>query len=499
VLQKAKRSAAKPAALRSEPTGQLVLQERAIPATNRYSYTYPDHPFINHHWGSGVILFLVHRVAGFEGLSLVFIGVSLATWWLFFHAAWRDSHFEMAACVSILLLPLLATRAEVRPEVFSYFFSGVFFWLLSSHREGRLHARWLLVLPLCELLWVNLHLYFVLGPALIAAFLFEGAVFCLARRPGARERTRHLGFVLLLTCLAAVVNPAGVRGAVYPLRIFHNYGYRVFENQPVWFIERLFSYPPALHFKIACVVLLLSVLFRLVVTLRTRTDPPLAHGFLAVVVSTLGWQAVRNLTLFGYFALPLACANVRSLRITKVGHARASWVVIPLLLAAFVGILRVPGGWGGRRPIRLGLQAGVTNAADFFRHEALQGPILNNYDIGSYLIYHLYPREQVFVDNRPEAYPATFFEQTYVPLQEDEQRWREADARYRFNVIFFSRHDVTPWGQAFLGRRVFDPGWVPVYVDEYAIILLRNDGPNQTTIRRYELPRSLFSMKPVQP
>src|SRR5262250_2121111 len=38
--------------------GELVIQSRLVARTNLFSYTFPDQPFVNHHWGSGVIFYL---------------------------------------------------------------------------------------------------------------------------------------------------------------------------------------------------------------------------------------------------------------------------------------------------------------------------------------------------------------------------------------------------------------------------------------------------------
>ena len=141
-----------------------------------------------------------------------------------------------------------------------------------------------------------------------------------------------------------------------------------------------------------------------------------------------------------------------------------------------------------------GLAPGVTGAADFFRRSRLSGPIFNNYDIGGYLIFYLYPKERVFVDNRPEAYPASFFREIYIAAQEKEKIWRQIEEQYRFNTIFFYRHDATPWAQPFLIRRLKDPDWVPVYVDSYSLILVRNNSQNQEVIKKFRLPQELFQI-----
>ncbi|MFY9463296.1 MAG: hypothetical protein WAP52_03885, partial [Candidatus Sungiibacteriota bacterium] len=153
------------------------------------------------------------------------------------------------------------------------------------------------------------------------------------------------------------------------------------------------------------------------------------------------------------------------------------------------------GGWG------IGLRHGaggqsVSSAADFFRREGIKGPIFNNYDIGGYLIYYLFPGERVFVDNRPEAYPASFFQDVYVPMQEREDKWQEESARFGFNAIVFYWHDLTPWAQAFLARRVADPAWPAVYADNSIIIFARRGGANQSVIDKHEIPRSAFQFAP---
>ena len=134
----------------------------------------------------------------------------------------------------------------------------------------------------------------------------------------------------------------------------------------------------------------------------------------------------------------------------------------------------------------------VNASAEFFKQNGLKGPIFSNYDIGGYLIYHLEGREKVFVDNRQEAFPPDFFQKVYIPMQEDPAVWKAMSEKYGFNVIYFYRHDITPWGQSFLIDRVQDPQWAPVFVDDYVIIFARRGSIDQGIIDRFELPKSMF-------
>jgi hypothetical protein len=59
-------------------------------------------------------------------------------------------------------------------------------------------------------------------------------------------------------------------------------------------------------------------------------------------------------------------------------------------------------------------------------------------------------------------------------------------------VIYFGWHDYTPAAQTFLKNRLSDPEWAPVFVDPYALILVRNDPSNRSLIDRYRLPAETF-------
>ena len=51
--------------------GQLILQGHwDILFKNVYSFTLPDQAFVNHHWFSGVIFYLLHLMVGWDGLVI---------------------------------------------------------------------------------------------------------------------------------------------------------------------------------------------------------------------------------------------------------------------------------------------------------------------------------------------------------------------------------------------------------------------------------------------
>ena len=195
--------------------GEILFSHPEILKTNFYSYTHPEYPIVNHHWLSGLVFHGIHKLFGFEGLSVFFILLSLATFFLFFGLA-AQSDFRVASLASLIVIPLLAERTEIRPEVFTYLFSAIFFFILFQWSRGVLSRRWLLLLVPLQILWVNLHIYLFLGPLMVLVFL-----------PGNLKRFKELGAIFLAVVLVNLLNPAGLKGAFEPFKIFEEYGYRV--------------------------------------------------------------------------------------------------------------------------------------------------------------------------------------------------------------------------------------------------------------------------------
>ena len=501
--------------------GEMVLRgDFQVLKTNFYSYTEPNFPFINHHWGGGVFFFIIWNLFGFVGLSAFCLILSIIIFLIFFDIARKEAGFVISAIIAALAIPLMSSRAEVRPEIFSYFLSALFFWILWYYRAGLLSRKKLFILIPLELIWANTHIYFIFGFALIGLFLFEKLLkeFLVAQKSLSRElllhkpglwllffkkvweKTKVLVLVFFASAAVSFITPFGWKGLTYPFRIFQNYGYRIVENQSVWFLEGLnFSNSNIFLFKVVFWALVLSFVFLLI---KRRKKFSVNYFCLAVVFGTLGWLAIRNFSLFAFFALVIIAYNVKNGpgRKFKMNSINAKMAIVFVALTIFfVNFISYSERLSfAKGHFGFGLPPNINQSAEFFKEQDIQGPILNNYDIGGYLIYHLESEEKVFVDNRPEAYSVPFFEEIYIPLQQDSAIFKKQDEIYNFNAIFFSYHDFTPWGQNFLIERINDSDWAPVFADGYALIFLKRNELNQPIIEKYEIPRNGFKLKSVR-
>ena len=457
--------------------GELILNgQTQVLHKNFYSYTYPDYPFINHHWFFGVISYFVFRLGGFEGLSIAYVLLLVVSYLLAFDSARRYSNFIMALFFSVVAFLLVSSRTEIRPEGVSVFLTALDFWLLQRFRQGRIRGRGLLTaIPIIQILWVNTHIFFFLGPVLVSLFLWQ-----MKLAGGCKGRLGILKLLLLLSVAVNVINPSGLWGMLTPLNGFKKFGYDLAENQSVFFMMHRFSDDIVYkYYLLAAAVLIVGM----VISLRRegiRAMPMVVLGFF---ITMAAFRAVRLISPFGFLFIPLAAYFYAP-------YIKKAAVDIVLTIASIGGIILC----ACHMPVhpQIGLTPQVNASAEFFKNNGLKGPIFSNYDIGGYLIYHLGSREKVFVDNRQEAFPPEFFQKVYIPMQQDSSFWIEQEAKYGFNVIYFNRRDLTPWGQDFLIDRISDSLWAPVFVDDYVIIFARRGSVDQGIIDRFELPKSMF-------
>lgn len=467
-------------------TGDIILRDYAVPKTNLFSYTYPDFPFINHHWLSAVVYFIFSNYLGVTSLVIFSTILVLSSLWILVYEN-RRSQFLAILFALFLYSNILRERIDLRPEMFSYFFLTVFMVLLSRFKEK--HTMLILLLIPLQFLWTNMHIYFPIGYLLTGLFLIDAFIFSST----SRTYKKILICVFLGELLVSFINPNGIRGFMYPFTVFSNYGYSVEENQTIWF---LWNYSQ----KTSIIWFVLSLLIG-ISSFFVSKKIKLLDVCIYVFFSLLAFQAIRNFLLFvfGTFTIFTTSLSVVINKYFSKHIETASsfflWRVIVLLfcLGSLVYVLiflpKVPIGFQQN----LALKPGV----DFFIANNIPVPMYNNFDIGSYLEYRLYPKIKVFVDGRPEAYPKDFFQKIYIPMQENPEIFNQIDQQYKFNSVFFSHTDQTPWKKSFLSSIASNENWQLVYLDDNTILYVKRSSENSALLERFETPVIKYNPKNI--
>ncbi len=481
--------------------GRVILETKQVLSTNYYSYTHPDFPSVNHHWLFGVLVYLIHQLAGFIGITVFAAVLGVTTMALCLDLARRKTNWKYAVLAGVVLLPLITTRIEPRPELVSLLGVSLFIWLLDRYASKHISFTQLTTAIVgFQILWVNTHLFFIFGPFVVGAWWLE--TFFTHWLSERRQSLVRASVLLAVVSAACCIHPAGIWGALQPLRIFENYGYEILENQSLWFVIQRLGQPVYWY---GLLLVGLSTLLQIGTTKYKNWKGEISVVVYLVTFGVMTLMINRALPFFGVIVLPIFAVHLKRFfdryyqQLHVVLRSDVGAAVLGVLGFGGVALAGLSGMWwplGSR--FGLGLLPSSSASADFFKDHSIQGLIFNNYDIGGYLIYHLYPDQKVFVDNRPESYPADFFSDEYIAAQEDEERWQQLLEQHDFNAIYFYRHDLTPWAQPFLIKRLHDPLWVPVFVDAYSIIFVKDAQQNQQLIKEFELPSELFGETRVE-
>ena len=485
-------------------TARWIVQHHEIPSTDVFSYTAHGQPWV-YPVGSGLLFYGAYLLGGYSLLSWIQAAACAGTVALL---VWRGS--VISAVLGILAVPMIATRAGARADMFSVVLFAAFLVLLwQHHRNGR--AR-LWLLPVLMAAWVNLHLGFIAGLALMAAYVAIEALDMVwrERREAAAERLLSCWPWLIVTCVVTLVNPWGWGIFAAVLRQT-----RAMDTLTLWTSEwssAALSWPAmSLGFSLRnptgafYLMLLIAVVAVAVALLRREFGA-------AALVSGAAVIAIRHIRFEAFFGIVavVVAGDVLASAFAEFSHRRelsARWtrcatgVTIGVaLLAVMLACLRSADLISDRRYLASGDELGSfgtglswwfpERAAAFIQRENLPGQIFNSYNDGGYFVWRLGAKYPDYIDGRTIPFGPRLIERNTILMRSppDSLAWqREAQDR-GINTIF------VPLGRSnglhlFPVLRQFcaSDTWRPVYLDEVSAVFMRATPENQELMTRLQI------------
>ncbi|HWB11111.1 MAG TPA: hypothetical protein VG826_17920 [Pirellulales bacterium] len=406
-------------------TGQLIWEGGRLPRTDWFTYTNPDSPWIDLHWGFQLLAALLWKVGGAPALVItksLFAAATFALAMLAGRRAWPA--WQTVACWLPAVL-IFSGRNQVRPEMFSLLILAGELAIL-FHARARPRLLWLL--PPAQVIWINVHGLYILGLVLWGCFLAGEILRTVVRHePAAGTQAgipaSHWVLVSFLMVGAAIVNPYGLDGALFPFTLLkriegadHAF-YTQFSGEFRGMSEFLATYgwAGALRNLTTLTMLLLAVATGLSFVPRfLRAQFDLYRMLVFGLFAWLAWQANRNAVLFALVSATVLRANLGEwLEGRRDGRRRFS--LGPVLTASFLGVLIfcVPFDLlSVTRPAEIPRLFGVGEIPRAFPHEAARflgrdGMPRRCYalDEGAAAVYtfHNAPQRLVFADARLEV------------------------------------------------------------------------------------------------
>jgi hypothetical protein len=470
--------------------GQLILTTHAIPHIDPFSATASGHPWFAWEWLYDALVGWLESVAGLNGVVLfTALIIALVFAWAFRLLLRRGTNVFVA-----LVLVLLAASASMihflaRPHVVSWLFTLAWFWILESSEsrcEGARFSRILSWLPLLMLVWVNVHGGFLLGFALLGLY-WGGAVWQWFQLKGERfddilrkirigRRVRDLTITGIVSAAATFVNPYGFH--------LHVHIYRYLSNR--FLMDHIDEFQsPNFHYvaqKCFAVLLLLTLVALAAKAGTTPRQVGASQGLVVLFAVYSGLYASRNIPVSSILLILVIgpwlsdamdrlaekrhrLASTQFLNRMKAIELSLRGHVWPIAAIALTCWIAAHGGTLGATTLmdaHFNAKRFPVEAANYIEKQNVHGPIVSPDYWGGYLIYRLYPRARMVVDDRHDFYGEEFLK-SYLKMVHVEPGWEDFLTQHQANCV------LVPKDSALANILLETPGWRRVYGDDVAV------------------------------
>ncbi|HSM71292.1 MAG TPA: hypothetical protein VK851_07095 [Anaerolineales bacterium] len=432
--------------------GNYIIENREIPLYDIFSHTMTGEPIVPHEWLAQLLFAAAHQITGLDGVVLLASFVIAITFTLTFREMLKRNVFRFVA-FTVTVLAAFASNLHwlTRPHIFTFLFVAVWTYLLDNRS-----SKWW-QFPIIMVIWANTHGAFIAGFAIWFAF-FAGWIWNFIQNEETKSEGKRLLTIGLSSLAVTLINPVGWR--LWDTSVGY-FGSR-------FLVDRTIEYKsPDFHTSSTWPFLIMLLLFFL------------AHGFkgklkIHEVFLLVGWAALslynaRNIPIFAIVTAPylgqLIQENIKDsqamLRIEQnfanieKGLRGFAFNILAIVLVLFT-VLQNPA-------IRFNPRAFPVDAVNWLNSNPQEGKMFNFFTWGGYLLYRLWPEQQVFIDGQTDFYGEALSRE-YVQVESLQLGWEDVLSKY--NVSWVITQNDQP-----LEGTLLENNWVILYEDDTAVIL----------------------------
>jgi len=471
-----------------------MLSGNGILYTDPFAYTIRNPQWINLHTLFQIGSFFIYKSVGAGGLVLLKCLV-VACICLIISLIVPDTRY-MVITSALFTLFIFEVRylILVRPIIVTILCIAIFLWAYEHHiRTGR--KRFILLLLPVQVIWTNSQGLFPLGIAISGCYLLgeimQRILYLAKSHPRdnvtvAKIIPPDLTISFSLIISSCLINPYGIYGFLFPIKLLQRidptlkniYARNVSENLPLFELTG-----KDMHYLYAVLLVTAAVLFTFWINKRAFRW---THLMLFGIFLTLAIVAKRNILLYcivSPFIIGYNCLFGRE----KSNGRLLNWFKIPrishLIKEVFIGITAVilfifiiiQGINISRYPKKSSFSPfrTPTAIASYLKENPVEGKMFNSVRYGGYLIWHFYPRKQVFVDGRLIIRSPKFFSVYLSFLDNPEEFYTVMKAYHITHVILptalFERYfKLVKW-------LYHSPEWEIVFADGGSILYVRKE------------------------
>jgi hypothetical protein len=467
--------------------GEFIIDTLSVPKHDMFSFLTPPLPWTAHEWLSEVIMAVLYRTFGLNGVYIFFAVLISSIYYLFFQII-KTYKGNILIAVVVVLLVISSSRIHwlARPHIFSLVFTVIWYYLLDSYQYN--NKNYLYLFPPIMLIWVNLHGGYITAYIITGIYLAGNAVKFFISKDAEREeykkKTRLLGLTVIACLLVTLINPYGYHILLFPFKLTSNK--MIMDN-----VKEFLS--PNFH-KMMFFTYLLFLMITIIAVSRKRLN--FIETILILLFTYMALYSVRYIPLFAIIVAPILVRQAdhlinnldgkfkkflkkRAERIASVDSS-AKGYQWPLTAVLFVIVIAAV----GNIEYRFDEETKPVAAVEFLKKEHLRGNMFNNDEFGDYLIYAAWPEYKVFFDGRSDMYGEEMIKE-YFKIVKIKPEFDDVLNKYDIKWIFFNARSTL---SRYLLMR---DDWKLIYADKVANIFLKDIPENRVLIEKYR------NIKPV--
>jgi len=475
-------------------TGEWILGNRTVPHIDMFNFINEGRQWIDAQWLFQIACHLVDSLAGDVGLTLLcmFLSALIILPVLLFPS--KRFGLPLKSLFACMLLLAVNTRINLRPELLTCFYMGAMFLTLEKSKKD---ARWLFIVPVIQVLWVNSQGLWPIGVAVTGAYLLDSVVENFRsgqyRVGGALQPAIFI--VLAVVLLTGFLQPYGLDGFLFPLMLFKEVTLETtLHKQMIHEFQPLLSGPFLPGAVLPFLFLsLCSVISAIVCGKKLRPGISL----LAIIMFFMAINARRNVSVAGIAMVFLLIVHLDIILGSRNPTDRSGFRITASVLstaaaAVFILLSLIPAErkWDGslREPgFGFSHQWYAEETGSFLNEIGYKGRIINNVDMGGYLIYWGWPDWKVFSDSRMEIGTEEMMALHHAVFT-DYLAFREVSDKYAVAAVVVRHRE--PYLADFAARLSIRPDWVGVHADKMAIVFLKRGAGYDHVIAERRMSRT---------
>ncbi|MFT5169756.1 MAG: tetratricopeptide (TPR) repeat protein [Candidatus Omnitrophota bacterium] len=488
--------------------GRFITLQKTIPQIDFLSFTVAGQPWLNHEWLFQVIVANINDKFGTDGLLTMQAVIVVITLSVLLAIGYRRQNQILISILLLFVGLVFQTRFTLRPDIFSLFFFVMFVYILFT----RLSQWWsVYALIVIQLLWVNMHGFFFLGPVCVLISLLAQMLRCFVLLPANWNKSgrltdmefKRLLFIFISVCVTCLCNPSFVKGALYPLTmVFHLGGeQKIFfsfiqELQAPLSMATWLSLDGFVYYKLLILLSLVSFVIN-----RRNVDIGVLLFWVFFLLFSL--KAARNVTFFAfaaYVSIIFNCRNIIWSDVVPITFRRKQFqyitgifinILIVLWIFSYTTTISSQGYFDFDKYLFKSEFGGISQhnfpskAVDFLVDNGIHGNIFNDFNSGAYLIGRTSPNIKVFIDGRTELYGVSFFNKYRSVWQgNDVDAFNVFVKQYDIGIVFLNsiKQNVPHKIARYL---LEDKEWQLVYLNFDAIIFVKDNDKYKDVIKEY--------------